>query len=156
MTHIVRLTFLAVLFFSVGVHAADFSITVKEQKTAKTSVFTVDTEGRRIPGARSTDSMLPSTDSFSIQDRHLIYANRPIAAADELLAQGTDEGIQIAVVRQEYNSLSNPLRLLSAFSGHPVQVSKITLIAIRNSRVAWEKELTHEPSSYTWSAWLSH
>jgi hypothetical protein len=43
---------------------------------------------------------------------------------------------------------------MAALAGHPIQVSKIKLIAAGEGRLVWEQELVREPSSYQWSALL--
>lgn len=54
------------------------------------------------------------------------------------------------VVRDEYNSFLGPLKLLYAFSGHPVQVSEIVLLVILNNVVVGEREIIRKESAYRW------
>jgi hypothetical protein len=60
------------------------------------------------------------------------------------------------VVRVEYNSLGGPIRLLSAFAGHPIQVSKVLILAISGEKIRSENEITRKDSSYGWSAKIFH
>lgn len=143
-----------VLLFAIGAQASAFTVVVTEQKTAKVSDFVADTGAKRVELSTRRGSPLPETQSFSIQDRHLIYGSHPITAADDLLSQGRSGALDIAVVREEYNSFSNPFRIMAALAGHPIQVSKIKLIAAGEGRLVWEQELVREPSSYQWSALL--
>ena len=59
----------------------------------------------------------------------------------------------LVVVRQEHNSLSNPLRWLAALSGHPVQVSRIAWFLVSEGEVRSGVLLSRAASSH-WSVSL--
>jgi len=144
------LVVLAVL--STSARAAVF-IEVREAKTNKVTVTSVDAESERAREVPSSGgSPLPATNAFAISDRGLIYQGRRVSKAEEVLYQCSTDGFDIAVVREEYNSFSNPLRILAAFSGHPIQVSKVKVVTAKGGGRIWEHVLASEPASYHWSA----
>jgi hypothetical protein len=95
---------------------------------------------------------LPQISSYSSINCKLVRNVKNLADADEVLFQCHINEQDIVVVRVEYNSFFGPLKLLSALSVHPIQVSKIVVVAISGSNHVSEKEVVHKDSSYHWVA----
>ncbi|MFZ6780780.1 hypothetical protein ACO0LD_28440 [Undibacterium sp. Ji83W] len=102
--------------------------------------------------ASITGSELPQIERYISKNRKLILDELVLADADEILFQCELDGIDIVVVREEYNSFLGPLKLLSAMSGHPIQVDKIILMVIKNNAVAETKEIKRKESVSRWLA----
>ena len=151
-----RFILVAMLCVATNAHA-EFVVRITEQRTSHVTTFAVDASAHLVrPIKRSSGETLPQVHSFETSKNRLIYGGSDIGAATELLSQCTVDGFDVAIVREEYNSFSNPLRILVAFSGHPIQVSKIKLIVVRDGHLVLEKELAREPSSYQWLAAVEH
>jgi hypothetical protein len=105
-------------------------------------------ELRKISEARGSE--LAQLSKYTSSDRKLIGDGKLLATADEILYQCQVDGIDLVVVRDEYNSFLGPIRLLAAFSGHPIQVSKITMLTIVNNTQISRREITRKDASYQW------
>lgn len=95
-------------------------------------------------------TQLAQTQKYSSNNGKLVTNGIALATADEILFQCEVDGVDLVVVRDEYNSFLGPLKLLYAISGHPVQVSKIVLLVIVNNVVASEREIIRKESAYRW------
>lgn len=124
-----------------------------EQKTDKTTVFSVNTRTLRVMKSDAiSGAKVERTSKYGIRHRKLVISGQALADADEILFQGEVDRDDIVVVRVEYNSVLGPWKLLSAMAGHPVQVSKIVLLKIDDRLVMDEQVLAREEYSYRWSA----
>lgn len=127
--------FIASLLLAVQVAArCDFAIDVVEVSRNTTARSCV-TFGKTAvtPVANAGPPFTPITDYSIVGDR----------------LQGRSGYIGDAVV-------SNPLRLLAALAGHPVQVSEINAFALRDGRVISRWRLVRRASSYEWRAVVRH
>jgi hypothetical protein len=130
---------------------------VREDKTGQVFSASAEIASETVRNAKHGISLpLPPIGRFSVKDRRLIRYGQSVAKAEEVLYQCNSDGFDLAVVREKYNSFSNPLIILSALSGHPIQVSKIKLVAVNSNGAVWEHELAREPASYNWSAQIGN
>jgi hypothetical protein len=142
---------------SVSAQAADLRLALFEEATKRTTYHSLNLETGKVASATDATGPSPATTSiFRIKDYKLEAVNGgpPLMEATEILAQVASAGFDVLVIRDEYNSFSNPLRWLFAMAGHPVQVSKILWVVVKDGRVLHRKELQREPASYQWSAQL--
>jgi hypothetical protein len=141
------------LLVSTQAGAAQLQISVYEKLTNTTTAFAFDTSSRKmreLSEAKGED--LPQLSKYSVVKEQLRAGPLGYMDATEVLYQCQIEGLDIVVLRDEYNSISNPLRLLAALVGHPIQVSQIIFVAIADGEVVFEKRLAREPASYRWKA----
>ena len=105
--------------------------------------------------ANSYGSELPIIDRYVLRNRRLYLDDKPITHADEILYQGQLDGTDLVVIRDEYNSKSNPWRLFAYSLGHPIQVSKIIVLVIKDGVLKTQKEITRKAASYHWEVKVS-
>jgi hypothetical protein len=146
--------FLIAMLFVVATsaQARDVQLALVEQRTSAQTDYVVNLEKlsvRKIPSVHGIE--LPQNQKYSSQSRKLVVGSDAVADADEVLFQCSINDIDLVIVRDEYNSL-NPLYWLAAASGHPVQVSRIVALTIKNGRVVSEREIIRKASSYDWVA----
>jgi uncharacterized protein (DUF2336 family) len=147
-----RLAILGMYFLSATAEAAVF-IEVTEEKTATTRAFVADIQAKALRETNVRERRpLTQISRFTVVNGELAVSGRELAEANEILFQCAVEGFDIAIIRDGHNSFSTPLRVISALAGHPIQVSTIKLIAVRDGKVFWERQLAREPSSYQWTA----
>jgi hypothetical protein len=65
---------------------------------------------------------LSTINRYKIQDHQILLNNKQLVHATEMLFQGNVNGTDLLIIREEYNSRSNPVRILAYWLGHPVQV----------------------------------
>jgi hypothetical protein len=94
---------------------------------------------------------LATVQAYRVEGRRLC-AGKCFLGADQVLFQGTTGGVDVVVNRKQYNSFSNPLRWLTAFSGHPYQVDSIRVVAVDKERESRPVELTHKQARCKWEA----
>ena len=159
----IRLPVIFLILFCTAAHSADLIVTVMETKTGRKSFFRVETGSLSVRNIQSTNcEPLAKIAKYNIdKGKHDIETGKLIAGgaslmkAENVLFQCSASDADFVVLRQEYNSVCTPLRILSAFSGHPVQVSKIIIVKIANGKLAGRANLTRRPSSYSWTATIS-
>ena len=119
--------------------------------------YTFDSDSSRVHQVQpATQEDLASVDTFSVGGRRLFFGPQELLKADDLLAQGRADGIQFAVVRHEYNSVANPWRALAVLSGHPIQVSQLLVLAVKDGRLVSSATLVRRLAAYHWKAKLCH
>jgi hypothetical protein len=147
------LTILFAVVASAPPARCDVAITVFEAKTAATSTHCVGLDQiALVKTGPAAGPVLAPTDIYAVKNGRLVHDATVIADATEILAQARAGHHDVVVLRNEYNSFSNPLRVLSAFLGHPVQVSEIAVLLLREGRVIKRWRLAREASSYEWRA----
>jgi hypothetical protein len=135
------------------VQAIEVKISVLEKDTQVTTSYSFDVASSNLkPLDSASGDAVPQTTTYSVKDGQLLAGDKNLAEADELLYQCHIDGCDLVIVRDEYNSFSNPLRILSAFAGHPIQVSKIVILKIVDGKVRKQLEIIRKPSSYDWTA----
>lgn len=142
------LTLLAVL--AAAAPACDATIVLFEARTTATSIYCIDLATWSVTKiASASGCVLPSIDRYVVKDYHLKDRNKTVAEAVEILAQTSLGDYDLVVVRHEYNSFSNPRWILSAVAGHPVQVSEVIALAVRDGRLsnAGGLRASHRPMS---------
>lgn len=142
---------------SVSAQAAELRLALFEEATKRTTYHSLHLESGEVAVVPDAAGSAPAaTTIYRIKDYKLDGAKGgpPMMEATEILAQATSGGFDVLVIREEYNSFANPLRWLSAMAGHPVQVSKILWVVVKDGKVLHRKELQREPASYRWSAQL--
>ena len=124
---------------------------LSEKRTSEKTTYAVETQTGKVreqEGAKGTP--LPAIKVYKVANRRLC-ARECVADAEEILFQGRRGDVDVVVIRKEYNSIANPLRLLGALIGHPVQVSSIRVVLVRGEGVT-QTELVRKPASYDWEA----
>ena len=115
---------------------ATIAVELTDKDSRETTFHSLNTESGKVSVASASGgNVLEPTQAFSIRGRQLLFSSNPVAEADEVLAQGQEGGVLIAIARHEYNSFSNPLRILAALAGHPTRVSQILVVAVKDGRV---------------------
>ena len=149
---------LVVSFFALAeCKAGHVQLSLHERSTASTKNYSVDTDELALkPLSVIEGAELMQTTRYSSVDRKLVVGNVKIADADDVLFQCELNGVDLVVVRVEYNSFGGLIRLLAAVAGHPIQVSKVLIFAISGGKIRSEKEITRKDSSYVWSAKIFH
>jgi hypothetical protein len=138
--------------------AAEVSLALREGCTGTISHFALDPSSGVVRPAEQAGSVeLEESGTYVVRNGHLYRAaeGQAVAEATELVSQARADGYDIVIVRREYNSTSNPLRWLSAFSGHPVQVSEVRVIVLSGGKLASNVMVLTKASSYKWSAELT-
>jgi hypothetical protein len=129
----------------------EVKISVFEKSTQKTRNYSFDVATSAIKSVRAVDGeALPQTTIYSLKDGYLFAGDKRMVEEVELLYQCHFGGYDLVVVRDEYNSYSNPMWALFAFSGHPVQVSKILILKIAEGNLKTKTEIIRKASSYDW------
>lgn len=149
---------LVILLFAMDeCSAGRVQLSLHEQSTASTKIYSVDTDNLALtPLSVVEGAELPQTTRYTSVDRKLVVGNVKLVDADDVLFQCELDGVDLVVVRVEYNSFGGPIRLLAAFAGHPIQVSKVLILAISGGKILSEKEITRKDSSYVWNAKIFH
>jgi len=131
--------------------AAEVRISVLEVSTQKTTAYEFNVGSSALkPVEKVSGKVIQQTTRYTVEDGRLLTDRKKVSSATELLYQCHIDGYDLIVVRKEHNSFSNPLRILSAASGHPIQVSKIVILKIVNGKLKTETEIIQKPSSYKW------
>jgi hypothetical protein len=152
---------IAFLITTSAAQASEVRLSLLEKSTSTTTAYSLESTTlafRQIEAANGSE--LPQIGKYMTSARKLVAnANATatatataLADADEILYQCRIGEIDFVVVRVESNSFSSFMKLISALSGHPIQVSKIVVMTIRDGRVISKKEITHKDSSYHWVA----
>jgi hypothetical protein len=143
---------IAVLCAALPLWAAEVEVTLTEKRTALRTAYAVDMATGTVRGLpEAKGEPLAVIQTYRVESRRLCAASC-IADAEEILFQGRAGTADVVVVRKEYNSFSNPLRWLAAFSGHPIQVSSIRVVVLVAGARLKQVELVDKPSSYDWEA----
>jgi len=148
-----RFLLFALLLICSVARSSELRLSLLEEQTSTTTAYTVDSNSLEMHQIGSASgSPLPQISSYSSINRKLVLNEKDLTDADEVLFQCHINEMDIVVVRVEYNSFFGPLKLLSALSGHPIQVSKIVVVAISGINHVSEKEVVRKDSSYHWVA----
>lgn len=146
-----RVLFLClVLAANIG-RATEVRLSVYEENTQKTRYYAFDVAKSALKSlSEASGKAVEQTTTYSVKDRRLFGGDKILVKADEILYQCHIDGRDVVVVRDEYNSFSNPMRMLVAFAGHPVQVSKIMVLKIVDGKLETTTRIIRRPSSYRW------
>jgi hypothetical protein len=148
-----KVLILFVVLLTDVVQAIEVKISVLEKNTQVTTFYSFDVASSALrPLDSASGKAMPKTTTYSVKDRKLLAGENSLSDADELLYQCHIDDCDLVIVREEYNSFSNPLRIFSAFGGHPIQVSKIVILEIVDGKVKTQSEIIRKPSSYDWTA----
>lgn len=148
-----KIYLVVLMLLSSAAQATDVQLSLRERGASEQSSYTVDIREMKFHKIASINGeLLPQLEKYTSQNGKLLGNGNFLADADEILFQCEVDGVDLIVVRDEYNSFLGPLKLLGAMSGHPVQVSKIVLLTVVNNAVASEKEITRKESAYHWFA----
>jgi len=132
-------------------HAAELEISVLEVSKEQTNHWSFDTAKSVLkPLKTTTGKALQQTTTYSLRDGKVYRGEKKVSSATEILYQCRIDGCDLLVVRDEHNSFSNPMRILSAAAGHPIQVSKIVIFKIVDGKLKTKAEIVRKPSSYQW------
>jgi len=150
-----RLCLVLLLLTSIA-HAHPVRVNVFEKSTGANTNYWFEAESLALAKEKSgTISEIPQSSNFSLVNRKLMVDGIATSAADDILYQCSVDGFDLIVVRVEHNSFSNPFRWLTALSGHPIQVSTIYVLKIKDHEVLKRREIVHKPASYEWRATIS-
>jgi hypothetical protein len=152
------LLFALAIFGASHCSAAELILELHENATKQTTYHSLEPpSGKVAVAAQSGSEPTRAIAAYRIKDWKLVglSSGGPLLNATEILSQASHDGLDFIVLRDEYNSFSNPLRLLSALAGHPTQVSKIVWVVIRNGIVIHSIEIKREPGSYSWTAGMT-
>lgn len=133
-------------------------VSVLERGASESLRFEFDTASATVSRSTlPTGEQLPAISDYFVREYQLVRVptNATVGEAIELLGQVRVSGGDFVVVRQEYNSYSNPLYWLAAFSGHPVQVSRIAWFLVSNGGDVRSGSFLARASSYHWSVDVS-
>jgi len=146
------LTLIAIFFLSTVAHAETLYIELFEVKEKNNYTYYLDLDSLETVEEKKVGDAIKnsSTGSYYISDGKVSFKGRELIDADELLFESNVNGKDVLLVRDEYNSFSNPLKLLSAFVGHPVQTSKIYILVIESGKLKSKLRLQKQDSSYEW------
>jgi hypothetical protein len=136
--------------------SCDIGIDVFEGSGSITTSHCVNiaTKSVRRSDASPSGPDLQPIKEYEIRNDHLQKGKTQIADAVEILVQARANGLEVVVIRNEYNSFSNPLRILAAVAGHPAHVSEVIVLALSEGRVVGRWRLARAASSYEWRAAL--
>ena len=151
------LALLLVCLITLNAHAASLSIVVTELERAReVHPFRIDLAAKTAIAAKPvSERTLTQTAKYATKDdRHFWSGSKQLGRADDVLAQASLNGIDVLVVRREHNAFLNPLKFLSALSGHPIQVSEIWVIALVDEKEIWSERLVSKDSVYRWKVSL--
>lgn len=150
-----RLALLGLLIaISASARTSELQLALFEEATKRTTYHSLNLEtGKVTPATDASGSPPKATGMYRVNEYKLVASGgASLMEATEILTQATSGGFDVLVLRDEYNSFSNPLRWLSALAGHPVQVSEIVWVVIKDGAVLHRVELRREPASYRWNA----
>tara|TARA_R110002167_G_scaffold364668_1_gene587046 strand:+ start:1341 stop:1826 length:486 start_codon:yes stop_codon:yes gene_type:complete len=149
-------TYLFLLCLINSAHAESIFIDLLENKSGKTHSYSLDLASFKVVLGRVSGDSIPNsiTGKYSIKNEALYAGGHKLFDADELLFEAKIDDKDIVVIRDEYNSFSNPLKWLSAVAGHPVQTSKIYILEIESKNVINKLRLIKQDSSYRWKVEL--
>ena len=117
------------------------------------TVFYLDLENLKIePESKIYGDSIPKTSVYRISNRLIIKDSIVIGPGDDLLYQCNLNSLDVLIIRKEYNSFSNPIRILMAISGHPVQVSEIRIVVRNEKTNLMEEVLRRKKNAYNWYA----
>ena len=144
------LLFCAALLANVS-QAAEVRLSVFEESTQKTRNYKFNVATSVLKSLRvASGKAVQQTTIYSTKDGYLFFGDKKMVEADELLYQCRVDGYDLVVVRDEYNSFSNPMWMLFAFAGHPVQVSKIVIVKIADRKLRTKTKIIRKAASYHW------
>ena len=150
-----RIKFLIVmlLFLSLDARAGDAYLALFEGLTVTTRNYEIEVSPlsvRSVPSVRGTP--VQKIHKYMVQDGKLINGSNVIVGAIEVLYQCSVDGVDLVIVRVERDSLFGPIKILSALSGHPVQINKIVALEIKNDKVLATETVIEKESSFHWNA----
>jgi hypothetical protein len=132
-------------------NATEIKFSLLEERTSEIRYYVFDTNSDKLKkSTKLSGKTIYSKGPFEIKKYKLFLGEIELAEASEILFQGKTDDSWFLIIRDEYNSMSNPFRWLASFLGHPIQVSKIQLLVVRNQKLITNKKIRKEPSSYHW------
>lgn len=142
------------LLVSCNSFAQDIGIIVVNPDNKKTFSYLLETESFDIDkksfSGGFSENIIPSKQSgkYSISRNKLYFGGNELHDASSILFEGGMQGYDLLIIKDYYNSFSNPLRWLFAIAGHPVQGNKVYVLKIVNGKlIEREKILKIEPGS---------
>ena len=141
------------LFLSLGAQAGEAYLALFERLTVTTNNYEIEVSPlsvRQIPSVRGV--LVPQIHKYITKAGKLLNGANAFARANEILYQCQVDGVDLVIIRVESDSLFGPIKLLSALSGHPVQINKIVALEIKNDKVLAAETVIRKGSSFHWSA----
>ena len=118
----------------------------------KDTAFVIELDGLKVSSASNpVGPRLDAAAKFTLVDHQLVYGSKVLNAAENILAQASVDGCDIAVTRRSYLS-ANPLYWFFALSGHPAQFSEILFVMFDGTKFS-TVDLTHRVSQANVSRW---
>ena len=149
----IKLLIVMLIFLSLDARASDAYLALFEGLTVTTRNYEIKVTPlsvRPVPSVRGTP--VQQIHKYMAKEGKLIHGSNSIGRAIEVLYQCSVESVDLVIVRVERDSLLGPMKILSALSGHPVQINKIVALEIKNDRVLTEETVIEKESSFHWNA----
>ena len=141
------------LFLALNARADDVYLALFERLTVTASNYEIKVSplsARQIPRVRGAS--VPQIHKYITTEGRLMDGLNAITEANEILYQCQVDGVDLVIARVQGDSLFGPIKLLSALSGHPVQINKIVALEIQNDKVLAAETVIRKESSFHWSA----
>ena len=141
------------LFLSLVAQAGEAYLALFERLTVMTNNYEIEVSPlsvRQIPSVRGV--LVPQIHKYITKAGKLLNGASAFARANEIRYQCQVDGVDLVIIRVESDSLFGPIKLLSALSGHPVQINKIVALEIKNDKVLAAETVIRKESSFHWSA----
>ncbi len=148
-----RLLIVMLLFLSLDARAGDAYLALFERLTVTTRNYEIEVSPlsvRSVSSVRGTP--MQQIHKYMVKNGKLINGPNAIIGAIEVLYQCSVDGVDLVIVRVERDSLFGPIKILSALSGHPVQINKIVALEIKNDKVIAAETVIEKESSFHWRA----
>lgn len=139
-------------------HAAQLGLTVVE-KNKESFNYTFDSTTFKFREAAFAGKQpIELSQDYTAQNGKLLKQGTPLSDllevlhVVEVLYQCQVDGVDLVVVKTFKNSMSSPLKVLSAMSGHPIQKYTVVALRIDGTKVLARREIVGRDSSYHWQA----
>lgn len=143
---------LLLLLFSFNTISKDLSIELLNLIKEESFLYSLDLNSFKLNENKSTDNTVSavSEHNYSIKNQSLVINNSAIFDANEILFVKRFENFDFVIIRETYNSFSNPLKLLVAVAGHPMQITKIYALKIKSGKVEDDIRLIKQDNASSW------
>lgn len=146
-----KILFIAIFGVPMLVSAAEVNLSLLDERTSQETSYTFDLNALRFHEIDSANGVpVEQIHKYASRGRKLVVDGQIRADADEVLFQCNVAGVDLVIVRDEYNSFFGPFDFFAALGGHPVQVSRIVALTIASNGAVTEKEILRKASSYHW------
>jgi hypothetical protein len=144
---------LLLLLFSFNAISKDLSIELVNLIKEESFLYSLDFNTFKFNENKSSNNTVSSVSehNYTIKDESLVINNLSIFDANEILFVKHFEDFDFVIIRETYSSFSNPLKLLVAVAGHPMQVTKIYALKIKVGKVQDDIRILKEDNASSWA-----